>query len=322
MRRSEDEMTEKTGKGIATWIIVLVVVAIIVAVAGGYYIVQSFMEDDGSPGGEITLVDDYGRTVTLESMPERIVSVAPTATEILFAVGAGDLVVGVDFYSDYPAEVAGLPIVGTYTLEIETIVALDPDVIVCGDLVPSQMSQIEEYDIPYILLAARTMDDVMNDILLVGNLTGHASDAEQLVADLTDRVDAVTSKTMAAEVDQKRVYLEYFPLWTYGPGSFGNDLISLAGGINIAADTDSEYPSVSSEFVIGQDPEVIIYTVGVMTNTTSTDIAERPGWDVITAVMDDAIYPVDDDITSRYGPRIVDGLEALAEIIHPELFDE
>lgn len=310
-------MQTRPEKAYMMWIALAVVVSSVIAFTGGYVVgVRTVPADEG-----ILLVDDYGRTIKLDEVPERIVSVAPTPTEILFAVGAGGHVVGVDDYSDYPAETANLTKVGSYTLNIEVIIGLQPDLVVSSDLVPlAQLELLEDRGIPFVILATRTLDDVLKDIRLVGILTGHVEEANELADDLEERIEAVEAKTLAVGVVKPRVYVEYFPYWTYGPGSFGDDLIALAGGINIAADTTSEYPMVTSEFVIAQDPEVIIYTVGPMTTTTADEIADRSGWDVITAVSEDNIYSMDDDLVSRYGPRIVDGLEELAAILHPDLF--
>jgi iron complex transport system substrate-binding protein len=309
---------EKTvgNKGYMAWIALAVAVSSVIAFTGGYYAGAISTEGDS-----ILLVDDYGRTIKLDSLPERIVSTAPTPTEMLFAVGAGDLVVGVDSYSDYPAEVANITKVGDYTLSTEVIVSLQPDLIVSSDLVPiSQLELLEDQGIPFVILATRTLDDVLKDLRLVGILTGHVDEANELADELEDRIEAVTSKTQAADLVKPRVYLEYYPFWTYGPGSFGDDLIALAGGINIAENTSSEYPMLTSEFVIAQDPEVIVYTVGYMTTTTADEISSRPGWDVITAVSEGNIHSMDDNLLSRYGPRIVDGLEGLAALLHPDMF--
>ena len=304
-------------KGYLMWIALAVAASSIIAFTGGY-LVGAVMtsEDDG-----ILLVDDYGRTIKLGKIPERIVSTAPTPTEILFAVGAGDLVVGVDEYSDYPAEVLNITKVGSYTLNTEIIISLQPDLIVSSDLVPlSQLELLEDNGIPFVILATRTLDDVLKDIRLVGILTGHVEEANDLADNLEDRIEAVTEKTQAEGVVKPRVYLEYYPYWTYGPGSFGNDLIALAGGKNIAENSTSEYPMLSGEFVIAQDPEIIIYTVGYMTTTTAEEISSRPGWYSITAVEEGNILSIDDNLVSRYGPRIVDGLEELAALLHPDLF--
>ena len=311
-------MDEAIGnKGYRMWIALAVAASSTIAFTGGYMVgAVMTSEDDG-----ILLVDDYGRTIKLGKIPERIVSTAPTPTEILFAVGAGDLVVGVDEYSDYPAEVLNITKVGSYTLNTEIIISLQPDLIISSDLVPlSQLELLEDNGIPFVILATRTLEDVLKDIRLVGILTGQVEAANDLADSLEDRIDAVTEKTQAEGVVKPRVYLEYYPYWTYGPGSFGDNLIALAGGINIAENTSSEYPMLSSEFIIAQDPEVIIYTVGYMTTTTAEEISSRPGWYSITAVEEGNISSIDDNIVSRYGPRIVDGLEELAALLHPDLF--
>ena len=309
---------EKSGIGRTRNIVIIAIAIICVVAAVGAGMLISKLADNE----KITFVDDYDRTIVLEGLPSRIVSIAPTPTEILFAVGAGDLVVGVDDFSNYPAETANLPKVGNYELNIEAIVGLYPDLVVSSDLVPTaQLEAIENRDIPYMVLATRTMEDVFKDILLVGNITGHLIDAEVLVASLSARVDAVTNLTLAEDVVKPTVYFEYYPLWTYGPGSFGHDLIELAGGINIAETSGSEYVQLNDEFVIATNPEIIIYTYGVMASTTEDDIISRPAWDGITAVEEDRVFAIDDDLTSRYGPRVVDGLEQLAAILHPELFE-
>jgi iron complex transport system substrate-binding protein len=295
--------------------VIAVVASSVVGFSAGYVL--------GGAQKKVTLsiVDDYGRTVELHGVPQRIVSVAPSPTEILFAVGAGSQVVGVDNYSDYPAEARSLPQIGSYTLNTEVIMSLKPDLIVSSDLVPrAQLDQLEAQGVPYFIFATRTMEDVIKDLRLAGSLTGHSLEAESLVAGLQVRINAVTNKTLAAGVEKVRTYIEYYPLWTYGPGSFGNDMIRLAGGANIASNASNEYPELTPEFIIAQNPQVIVYTVGPMTTTTASDFATRSGWSITFAVSHDKIYSIDDNLVSRYGPRVVDGLEQLAEIIHPELF--
>ncbi len=297
------------------WMVIAVIVSTVASFTGGYLVGAA------NRPATIGIVDDYGRTVTLDGIPQRIVSVAPSPTEILFAVGAGPQVVGVDNMSDYPAEALDLPKVGDWNLNIEAIVSLKPDLIVSSDLVPrDQLNQLEAQGIPYFIFAVRTMEDVMKDLKLAGSLTGHSDEAQALVASLEARVSAVTNKTLAANVTKPMTYIEYYPLWTFGPGSYGDDVIRLAGGTNIAANASNEYPNLNSEFVIAQNPQVIIYTVGPWSTITASDYAERPGWSNIDAVAQGNIHSLDDNLISRYGPRVVDGLEELAEIIHPELF--
>jgi iron complex transport system substrate-binding protein len=312
-------MNQEAVAGKRKTILAIAVVAIVaIAIVASVFAFKALAPEEDAT---IVITDDYNRTVELPGIPDRIVSVAPTPTELLFAVGAGDHVVGVDDYSDYPAAALNITKVGSYTLNIEAIIGLTPDLIVTSDLVPlAQLDQLQDQGIPYVIFAARTLGDVVDDIRLAGNITGHTEQAETLAQSLQGRIDAVTSKTLADGVSTPKVYVEYYPFWTFGPGSFGDHLISLAGGANIAAETSSEYPLLTSEYVISQDPDVIVYTIGVMTTTTADEIASRPGWDTMTAVANGDIYSMDDNLVSRYGPRVVDGLEQLAEIIHPELF--
>jgi iron complex transport system substrate-binding protein len=302
------------------WISLVVVLIAIASFVGGY--MTSSAITDESKG--FTVVDDYGRTVTLASTPKRIISVAPSPTEILFAVGAGDQIVGLDEYSDYPAETEGITHIGNYTLNEEKIVALQPDLIVSSDLVPrSQLESLKAQGIPYVLFADRTLEDVFKTIRLAGVITGHIDEADLVATALSERVDAVKNKTLALGMSKPKVYVEYddyMGYWTYGPGSFGDDLIELAGGENIAHNTSSEYPSVQSEFVIAQNPGIIVYTTGPWSTLNKDTYVNRPGWNNIDAVKNDQIFGMDANLISRYGPRIVDCLEQLAEIVHPELF--
>lgn len=308
---------EKESSAKTIWIVLGVTLSAVFGFTAGYFV--GTMTNEGTKA--FTIIDDYGRTVTIDGTPQRIVSVAPTPTEILFAVGAGGQVVGVDDYSDYPAQTANLTKVGSYTLNTEAIIALQPDLVVAGDLVPrSQLELLKSQGIPYVLFADRTLDDVFKTVRLAGVITGHVQEADQLATNLSARVDTVTAKTLDPNVTKTKVYVEYYPMYTYGPGSFGDDLIRLAGATNIAHNASSEYPAITNEFIIAQDPQMIIYTSGVMSSTTNATIESRPGWENITAVETHQIYSIDDNLVSRYGPRIVDGLEQLAAIIHPELF--
>lgn len=304
----------------SVFMVAIVVVCLVGGFSGGY-LAASMISSQGSNGGAMTFTDDQGRNVTIDGYPERIVSVAPTPTEMLFAVGAGDLVVGVDGYSDYPVATENITKVGDFELNIEQIVTLKPDLILSSDLVPTEdLEMLASNGIPYLVIADETINDVFASIRLVGNVTNHAADATALVSSLKARITAVTNITLAAGVSKPKVYIEYYPYWTFGPGSFGNDLIKLAGGKNVADDQNNEYASVTDEYVVAKNPDIIVYTTGAYMPNNVTEIVSRPGWSLVTAVENSDVYPLDDNLISRYGPRIVDGLEQLAEIVHPELF--
>ncbi|UCE81088.1 MAG: cobalamin-binding protein [Methanobacteriota archaeon] len=310
-------MKEVWKSALSVWMVVVIVGVALMAFTGGYYAGTILSSKEG-----IVIVDDYGRQIKLSGTPERIVSIAPTATEILFAIGAGEQVVGVDTYSDYPAEAQDLAKVGdAFALNVEAIVALDPDLVVTADLVPEALNTVEARGIPYMVLAVRTLDAAVKDIRMMGALTGHIEEATALADSLDARILAVKEKTLATDVERPKVYVEYYEYFTFGPGSFGDDMIRAAGGINIAGNASSEYPYISAEFVVAANPEVIVYTVGVMTTIEPSDFGERPGWSELDAVVNEAIYSIDDNLVSRYGPRVVDGLEELAAILHPDLFE-
>lgn len=314
-------MGEETGMMSKTLMIVIVAAICLTAGFAGGYVIGATIAADGSNNKVMTFIDDYDRNVTLTGYPERIVSVAPTPTEMLFAVGAGDLVVGVDGYSDYPAATSDITKVGDFELNIEQIITLKPDLIVSSDLVPeADLKMLESNGIPYMIIADRTLDEVFASIQLLGNVTNHKADAAKLVSQLESRISVVTNLTQASGVSKPKVYIEYWPYWTFGPGSFGHDLIELAGGTNIAEDKDSEYPTVTDEFVVQKNPDIIIYTTGTFMTNNESEILSRPGWNETSALKNSNIHGIDDNLISRYGPRIIDGLEQLAAIIHPELF--
>lgn len=271
---------------------------------------------------EFTIIDDYGRTVVIPKYPQRIISLAPSTTEILYAVGLGDKIVGVDDYSDYPEEAKNKTKIGNCypTPNLEIILSLKPDLIVTADITSKDfVTTMEEKGLKVIVLAPKTINGIIQNIRLVGLIGNKAAEANNLADNLEQRINAITSKTSNSNFP--KVYVEYYPYWTFGPGSFSNDLILMAGGRNIAATTTTAYPNIDDEFIVSSNPEIIIYTIGPYTTTTIEEIKRRTGWYETDAVKNNKIYTLDDNIISRPGPRIVDALEQLAELIHPELFE-
>lgn len=272
-----------------------------------------------------TVVDDAQRTVEIRGVPERIISLAPSNTEVLFALGLGDKVVGVTDLCDYPEEAQEIEKVGFVEINLEKIVDLEPDLVlyIGGTAQLEKTQTMEDLGLTVLVLAPSDIEGIFADIELVGRTTGTEDEAADLVSELRARMDEVLSRVAQA----KRQPLVFYELdatdparpWTAGPGSFIDALITMAGGVNLGASAEMEWAQFSTEEVIAQDPEIIILgdaNYGV----TAESVEERPGWGVITAVKAGAIYPIDDTLVSRPGPRIVDGLEELARIIHPELF--
>jgi iron complex transport system substrate-binding protein len=275
----------------------------------------------------LTIVDDLGRTVTVESAPERIVSLLPSNTEILFAVGAGEQVIGVTSFCNYPAEAATREQIGgitNQTISIEAITALEPDLVVASGTQTDAIQTLTETGLVVIVLEPSTLADIYANIELVGRITAHSDQAAGLVADMQRRAEAVTSKVAAVpEAERPSIYYEVWnePLMTAGPNTFIGQLVTLAGGRLIFSDVAEDWPQVSAEVIIERDPAVILGPDSNSEILTGEQIAARPGWAQIAAVQSGRIYLLDGDIVSRPGPRIVDALEAMARNFYPDLFE-
>ena len=273
----------------------------------------------------MTYTDDMGREITLAKIPQRIVSLAPSNTEILFAVGAGAQVIGRDEFSDYPAEAASIESVGGSFGEynVEAIVALKPDLVLAAEInTPELIKQLEDLGLTvYYLGNPSTLEEMYTKLETVAGLTGH--DATGLVDSLKARVAAVDEKIMplssAIPVFYEIDATDPTKPWTYGPGTFGDLLINRAGGYNIGYIASDPYPQLSIEQVVAANPSVIILGDSLW-GVTPESVVARPGWETIEAVKSNSIFPIDDNLISRPGPRLVDGLEQLAKLLRPELF--
>jgi iron complex transport system substrate-binding protein len=275
-----------------------------------------------APAFPLAVVDDAGRQVEISRAPERIVSIAPSNTEVLFALGLDDRIVGVDSFSMYPAEAAELPQVGDYLEpDLELVVAAAPDLVLASEAhVGTVLSELENLGLPTVVLEPTDLDEIFSGMLLVGDITGEPLPARQLVCDLQARVDVVTEAV--ADAPSPAVFFELSPdLYSAGPGSYVDDLITRAGGENVAASAAQMWPQLSAEAVVSADPEVIILADHEADVTPET-VAARPGWQGVSAVEQDRIVTIDSDLVARPGPRVVDGLEAIAAALHPDLFPE
>lgn len=311
-------------------VVLAISIAIVVILFSAMVLHQTPLVERGG-GFPLEVEDDFGRVVVVEGCPKRIVSLAPSNTEVLFALGLGERVVGVTKYCDYPPEVLRLVREGRITVvggyadpSIERIVALKPDLVLAATTVQLKVVRLlEGKGLVVVALAPKSVEDILRDIRLVGKITCRVEEAEKLVEDMEARIKSVLEKVRHATY-RPRVYYEIWhnPLMSAGPGTWIDELIRLAGGENIFSDAKVKYPEVSSEAVIRRNPEVIIVKVGYMGGVAKDEIGRRVGWSVIDAVKNDRIYEVDEDIVIRPGPRIVEGLEVLAKILHPELFRE
>src|SRR5215210_6738289 len=252
------------------------------------------------------ITDDAGRKVTIERSPTRIVSIAPSNTEMLFALGLEERIVGIDSYSTDPPEAAQKPQVGSYLEpDLERVVAADPDLILATEAhLGTVLPELDALGLPTVVIEPTDLDEVFSGMLLVGTIADMAPRARQVVCELQARVDAV--RDAVAGAPRPRVFFELSPdLYTAGPGSYVSDLISRAGGDNVAAGAAELWPQLSAEAVV-----------------TAEQVAARPGWQQMSAVQQGRIVSLDSDLVARPGPRVVDGLEAIAAALHPDLLPE
>jgi iron complex transport system substrate-binding protein len=280
-----------------------------------------------SPPFPLTITDDAGIATTFAAPPQRIVSLNPGLTEIVFAVGAGNRLVAVDSFSDYPPEAKDVqPRLTTYpSPSAETIVGLQPDLVLSLADKDEDLALIRRQGIPVLKLFPRNFDEAVSTIQTLGALLGNADSANAIGADMLARRDAVVAAVAGAPMP--RVYEELDASapdkpFAAGPNGFYGQLIDLAGGSNIFGDLPGDVGQVGAESIVERDPEVIILTDADLPFNPQTPemVAARPGWDSVTAVQNGAVYPVQAELVSTPGPRLIQGLESLAALLHPDRF--
>lgn len=282
-----------------------------------------------SSGFPVVLKDGLGREVKLEKRPERIISLAPSNTEILFALGAGDRVVGVTDNDDYPAEVTRKDKIGgafdVKVTNLEKIVALKPDLLVAIVGQKTVLDELQKLGLTFFAVKAESMEEILDSIKAVGRLTGQEAEGDRLVKEMRARLDAVSSRVQGlAEKERPRVFNEVWfdqgkgEVMTSGPGSFMDEMIRLAGGINVASDAKAAWASYSMEALIKKDPDVIL--TPFKESVDDLKAGNRNGWQGLKAVKEGRVVLLDQNLISRPGPRIVEGLEQMARGIHPNLF--
>ncbi len=268
-------------------------------------------------GFPVTLETAIG-PLTIPARPEAIVSLSPTATEMLAEIGAAEQLVAVDDQSNYPAEVPLTDLSG-FTPNIEAIASYQPDLVVISNDIDNMVASLQSLDIPVLLLpAAVTLDDVYSEIELLGVATGHALDAELLTKQMKDEIETLVGGVEPA-AEPITYYHELDPmLFSVTSTTFIGSIYSLFGMQNIADPADPDgfgYPQLSAEYVIESDPNFIFLADTGFAGQTSETVAARPGWAEMTAVTNGRVIPLDDDVASRWGPRVVDFVRAVAEAV-------
>jgi len=256
--------------------------------------------------------------VTVEQAPRRIVSLAPTATEVLFAIGAGDQVAAVDEFSTHPAE-APITDLSGFEPNVEAVAAYEPDLVVVSDDLNDVVSGLQTVDIPVVHLPAATdLDDAYSQIEVLGAITGNLGNAADLVSSMQTDIEE-----LAGSVSDPLEPLTYYheldsSLFTVTSATFIGQIYQLAGLENIADQArgaETGYPQISAEYIVQADPDLIFLADTKCCGESAETIAARPGWDQLTAVAAERVIELDDDIASRWGPRVVDLLETIVEAV-------
>lgn len=273
-----------------------------------------------TPATFATVTDDEGTVVEIPAEPQRIVSLTPASTEILFALGAGPRVIATTDFDDYPPEAVALPDVASYqSVDVERIVGLEADLVIAGGNFfndPAAIAQLRDLGIPVVVTYAADVEGVLRDVELIGTSVGAIEAAKELTASMREGFDQVAAAV--ADLPRPRVFYEldaFADIYTAADDSFVAGMITLAGGDPITTGSPTDF-AISLERLIAADPEVIVLGDAAY-GVTAEAVAGRPGWDIMTAVRDGAIRPANDVLVTRPGPRLVDGLRELARAIHP-----
>jgi iron complex transport system substrate-binding protein len=274
-------------------------------------------------------IDSLGRQVVIAREPRRIVSLSPACTELLFAVGVGDRVVGVTSLCDYPLQARELDKVGGFTsesLSIEKIVSLRPDLVIsAGKIHEAVIARLEQLGVCAAALEAESFDELYRAIETLGRLTGREQPAAELVRSIERRVANV--ERIAVQIPSHRRLTVFYQVWdepllAAGPESFVGRLIELSGGLNVVSDVSMPYPEISVEVLVERDPQVILMPSHHGAEAMLRELTTKAGWSQVRAVRDRRAHLIDGDCVSRFGPRIVDALEEIAAAIYPGDFSD
>ena len=269
------------------------------------------------------ITDDAGRRVALPARVDRVISLAPSLTEIVFAVGGGDRLVGNTTYCDYPAEAKAVAKVGdSLQPSLERVIALRPQVVLISTASQLEVftQQLHNQNIAAFVTDPHDLEGVFRSIEQVGQIFGQTEQATQLVKKLRERTNAVEQAVQHAQPVRVFYQVSGEPLYTIGKDAFLTDLIRRAGGVSVTADVPGAWPKYSSESALAARPEAIILPTGGSMGAANSSVAEALRNS--PAALAGRVYKINDDYLARPGPRLVDGLEAMARALHPEAFKQ
>ncbi|MGA2385302.1 MAG: cobalamin-binding protein [Candidatus Bathyarchaeia archaeon] len=316
-------------------IIYIATVIIIVIIVSGAFIYADYKTTNQNGKTGITITDDENYNTTLAAIPQRIVSLAPSCTQILFAIGEGSKVVGVTSADDYPYNFAAWAAAGNMTIDgdygnpnMEAIAGLRPDLIVTDSINDPKLPSMRSLEYNVIELNPSTVEGIYKDIALMGKATGATTEANTVIQNLTSTINSIATKIANAHVTPLKVFYEVWtpPLITAGYTTWINDVISKAGGVNIFSNSSdtTAYPTVSSEAVVALNPDAIFLPTEMGQAPfygSVNDVKATPGWNTISAVQNNKIFVVNGDVFAEPGPRVADCVYAIASDLYPQLFN-
>lgn len=287
--------------------------------AGAGSVAETSQTPSASSMYPLTITDDASRTVTIASQPKRIVSLAPANTEMLYSLGIFDRVVGVTTFDDYPAEVSKVAKVGDFmTPNLEAIAAAKPDVVlVTGGVQAETLGKLEDLGVPVVVIDPQTLDGVYDAIGKVAEICGVPAKGMEVVGKMKAELADIEQTLQGTKPARAFIEIGWNPLFTAGKGTLLDELLTKAGGTNIV--TENGYVSYSVEQLVKDQPEVYLGTLSSIGNFDA--MKKRPGYSALGAVKDGRVYELDDDLVSRPGPRVIEGIRLIAAALHPGLFN-
>ncbi len=264
-------------------------------------------------GYPMKIKDARGKMITIKAKPMRIVSLTPSNTEILYALGVGNRVVGVTKYCNYPATAAEKPKIGDMTINAEAVVALKPDLVVAHAFVnDTAIAQLEKLGLTVFTIDPKTLDQTERDIRTLGKITDRAAAASSIVSKMQKKISGVKFKCAKKKSKKVLVVIQSNPLWAAGPKTFVDEMINIAHSNNVAKDAKPGFVTFSKELAISRNPDVIIVGLKQDIHFFLTD----PTWKMTSAAKNKRVYMIDNDLLVRPGPRLADGLEKLAKVLY------
>jgi iron complex transport system substrate-binding protein len=287
------------------------------------------VDKDNGETFPITITDDANQEVTIDKEPETIVSIQASNTEIAFALGLGDKIIGVSDYDNYPKEALEIQKVGAQDINAELVLSLLPDMALVTDYHykthPDVLKKFEEAGIDVIVVGGATsFEDTYSNIEMIGAATGSKSEAEEIITDMKKRLQVIKDKAAAANVDKKKVWVEVSPapdIFTTGQNTFMHEMLESIQATNAAEDQEG-WVKMTEEEIVKLNPDVIITTYGYYVENPADAVLKREGWAEVPAIKSGNVFDVDSDTVTRPGPRLIEGVETLAELIYPEIFKQ